>query len=713
MPLLPMPWDTAMAERRMTTKIPRSFAAGWTMAAILAGLAQAAEPGVQPTLEPVPRPMQLVGSTSPTQTAQRPALADDLAALRAARERLRETQAKGLIAVEPAAVGPAIRTASTANDQQSHRLPGLAIAGGKFTASLRGVAMEEVLAELAGLSGVVIDDANAPGRTRPVTLMVSGLDLDDVLDRLCGAAGLAWRDDPDARTRRIVISAARSAASDAPADRRRAERAYERASAWNPSDRDPAAAAEAAYRRARIEQDGRRNVAAIELYGALVDGFSGSADPAVRRWVQSGIRGIGDCMAALGNYLDARGVYRNYIARAGNDDHELPGVFLVAAAAGEAQASRHADPIARDEAMDDLHMLLERFADEPWAAADVAAARLRLAEMLHAAGRWTEAAIHLGKWREAAGLLIEAMPHRLQILAADCAYGAGRFGEALVIYRRLRLAWAKDGGKPDIATEAYARCALRVGLCLLATASTAPSSAQPHGAVGGSASTGATHASTTATAHASPAPALPPTAAQASRTVEALFAFLRARQDFPRTDLDAELLVAIARCYAELERTDAAVTALWEVLRGDALADRREPSLQLDELVAALVSKLGDHPGPVRARVLFYLAQAAWHQAERDRTQQSVLAGTAMGYYQRVLDESPPAALRHAATIGRARCALVAGQESTALTSLTDLLADPLLSDRDRELAARILGDHHRANGRLREAIKSYRGEVP
>ena len=550
-----------------------------------------------------------------------------------------------------------------------------------------------------------------PGRTRPVTLMVSGLDLDDVLDRLCGAAGLAWRDDPDARTRRIVVSAARSAASDAPGDRRRAERAYERASTWSPSDRDPGAAAEAAYRRARIEQDGRRNVAAIELYGALVDGFSGSADPAVRRWVQSGIRGIGDCMAALGNHLDARGVYRNYIARAGNDDHDLPGVFLAAAAAGEAQATRHADPIARDEAMDDLHLLLERFADEPWAAADVAAARLRLAEMLHAAGRWAEAAIHLDKWREAAGLHIERMPQRLQILAADCAYGAGRFGEALAIYRRLHLAWAKGDGRPDIAIEAYARCALRVGLCLLASAPAAPSPAQPHGA-GGSASAGAAHAPPAA-ARASPGTSQPPPAAQASRTVEALFAFLRARQDFPRTDLDAELLVAIARCYAELERTDAAVAALWELLRGDALADRREPSLQLDELVAALVSKLGDHPGPVRARVLFYLAQAAWHQAERDRTQQAVLAGTAMGYYQRVLDESPPAALRHAAIIGRARCALVAGQESVALTSLTDLMADPLLGDRDRELAARILGDHHRANGRLREAIKAYRGEAP
>jgi tetratricopeptide (TPR) repeat protein len=195
--------------------------------------------------------------------------------------------------------------------------------------------------------------------------------------------------------------------------------------------------------------------------------------------------------------------------------------------------------------------------------------------------------------------------------------------------------------------------------------------------------------------------------------VRALFAFLRARQDFPRSPLNAELLMGIARCYAELEREDEMVAALNELLRSDALADPRPERLQLDQLLADLQARLVEYPGPVRARVLFSIAQADWRRALRDPRERGAAALRAMGTFERVLTERPPAELAHAARIGMARAALTAGQDDRGAGALIDLLRDPTLGERDRQLCAQILGQHYRAKGQLREAIQAFRGEVP
>jgi tetratricopeptide (TPR) repeat protein len=632
--------------------------------------------GPLPGLPPRPRPMQLgPDDASRSQSAGSPdasRVADELQSLRSALDRLRTAKDRGTIPADPVSGEGAHQTAHGADQprQTSKRITGLSFQGGRFTANVRDTTLESLFAELAALSGAVIDDTEAPGRTRMATLAVKDLPLDDLLDRVCGMYALAWREDEAAKGRHIRILDRRTAGADAGGDRRRAERAFERAATWGDAAvlKDSAVAAEAAYRRARGEQDARRNVAAIELYGSLVDRFNASKDPSVRRWVQLAMRGIGDCMAALGNHLDARGVYRNYIARAADDDRDLPGVYLASAESGRRHGTSHADPIALDESVDDLHLMLERYSEVAWAAGDVAVGRLMLATMLHRAGQWAEADVQLSKYRESAGLKGATAPHRLQLMAADCAYGLGRYDEAFAIYKRLHQAWTASRSESDLSMEDYARAAFRAGMCRLK--------------------------------------ADPP------RHVEALFAFLRARQDFQKSDLDAELLIGIARCYAELERQDETVAALWELLRGDALKDGRPGSTQLDELMGGLVGKLGGYAGPVRARVMFYLAQAAWNQAQRDRTNQTVLAGTALGYYQRVLDEKPPADLRHAAILGRARCAFLAAQDDLGVLSLKDLLRDPIATARDKELAARLLGEHYRTKGQLQDAIRAFRGEV-
>ena len=168
----------------------------------------------------------------------------------------------------------------------------------------------------------------------------------------------------------------------------------------------------------------------------------------------------------------------------------------------------------------------------------------------------------------------------------------------------------------------------------------------------------------------------------------------------------------IAQCYAELEAEDQAVQALYDLLRNEQVADARPGRQQLDQLLGELVGKLGRYPGPVRARVLFYIARAQWQQAGRDRTEQATTARQAAATYRRVLDEQPSPELRHASQLGMARSLLLAGDDARGEEEIRRFLRDPTIGARDRAYAAQILGEHLRAHGRLAEAIQAFRGEV-
>jgi hypothetical protein len=114
----------------------------------------------------------------------------------------------------------------------------------------------------------------------------------------------------------------------------------------------------------------------------------------------------------------------------------------------------------------------------------------------------------------------------------------------------------------------------------------------------------------------------------------------------------------------------------------------------------------------VRAKALFYIAQAGHRHAERERTQRGVLAAQAIGNYERVLSEKPSPELRDATRVGLARACFLAGNDERGELELINVLKDPGLGDRDRAYAARLLGEHFRAQGKSREAIKAFQGIV-
>ena len=430
-------------------------------------------------------------------------------------------------------------------------------------------------------------------------------------------------------------------------------------------DTDSPAAAEAMSLLAAHEQVAGRPLEAMRLYSEISDRFGASTDPAVRGWALRAIRGIGDCMTALGQHQDARGVYLTYISRSDPDDHELPAVHLAAAEAGRRHGLARQDPVALDEAIDTLHLLLERFADQPFAAGQVHLARLMLGELLFEAHRWKEAATQLRLVIQDGG---GTSDDRMSFWLSECAFQLGQGDDARPGFERLARAWKAGRADPHFDKKLYATAAYRIGQCYLA--------------------------------------------AKEPRYIHALFAFLRARQDFPHSPLDAELLIGISRCYAELQRDDDTVNSLWELLKSDAVADARPGNLQLGQLLGDLEGRLADYAGPVRAKVLFYIAQADWRRALRDRRERAAAAQDALNHYERVVAENPPVELLHAARLGLARAAFLAGLDERGVATLRELLRDPSLSARDHDLAANLLGSHLRDKGQLREAIRAFRGEV-
>jgi tetratricopeptide (TPR) repeat protein len=444
------------------------------------------------------------------------------------------------------------------------------------------------------------------------------------------------------------------------------ERQAQRALLAAARDRQTPAAAEAMYLLAHHEAAAGRALDAMRLYGNLAEAFGTSKDPVLRAWVQRAIRGIGDAMMAVRQYQDARGVYLSYLGRAAADDPDLPAVYLATAEAGRQLGLARQDVVALDEAIDLLHTMLDRFAKVPAAAAEVQLARLTLGELLFDAGRHAEAEAQLKLVAAKSG---GAAPDQLAFWLAECAFQLGRVDEARPIYERLGRAWAAGKQDARAAGGLYATAAYRLGQCHLRRA-------EP-------------------------------------QYVLALFAFLKARQDFPRSPLDAELLIGIARCYAELERTDDTVNALWELLKQDGVADEPQRRLRFDRLLGDLEGQLADYAGPVRAKILFYIAQADYRRAQRDRAGRAAAAAAAVSHYERVLAEQPPLDLAHAAKLALARAAQLGGQEARAAQALKELLREPSLSPRDRETAALQLGTYYRAQGRLRDAIRAYRGEVP
>jgi len=518
-----------------------------------------------------------------------------------------------------------------------------------------------VIREIAALVGVRIETGDVGGLRRPVSLHVRDLPWTEALDRTLGQVGLAWTDDgmSNGMRRLLVVDDPVAAAT------RSADLALQAAS----TEGTGPVAAEAGWRLARRSFVAGRMPEAMSRFNDVVERFADDRDPQVRAWVQQSVRGIADCMFELKQLREARSVYRNYIARASTEDPALPAVYLRAAEVGRRMGLERNDPVAFDEAIEDLHTLLERFAGDSKGAGPIPSelpqARLMIGGLLFDARRWQEASVHLLRYHESAG----GRPmDQVEAWLAECDLQLGRPAAALPRFEHLYTAW-RDGSADGLTAAAvYVTAAYRVGLCHLRTT--------------------------------------PP------RHVEALFAFQRAAHDFPKAAMDPEVVVAMAACYAQIEQEDRAVESLLGMLKNDVGSDGKGGRLGLDAVVGDLMDRLAEHRGPIRARAYFYIAQATYRRAERERTERTTLAAQAVGYYDRVLAEDPPPELRDAARLGLARAALLAGNDVRGLDLLREMRTDPQTLPRDREFANRLLGEWLRAQGRHREAIKAFRGET-
>ncbi|HEX3133563.1 MAG TPA: STN domain-containing protein [Planctomycetota bacterium] len=644
--------------------------------ALITVLPAAEAPTPSPTLPPQPRSLQLeTRAPAATKTPEHPApgdgsLIDDIGALRRSVERVQQSLAESPTTTRPTTAPSRAAEHATATEAErrfsarfgAERLTVLVPLGGEplVSAAIEREAAEVVYRELALLLGRTLDDTGVVATRRAVSLHLKDVPWAEAFDRLLGQIGLGWHEDGGKGSMLVVFDTALH-----PRDRDLLEdlagRALRNAAAKNRN----AAGAEALWLMGANEAAARRPLEAMRRFSQLADTYSSDSDPAVQVWVRRAIRGVGEAMMALDQFQDARGVFLNYIARAEPTDPELPDIYLAAAEAARRQGLAKNDALALDGAIDTLQNLLEEFGNHPTAASRVQIARLNLGELLFEAGRWREAGTQLKLVvANAGGKANDLLAFRL----AECAFHENHPADALPTYIELSRRW--KSGKTDGAADStlYATAAYRIGQCHLL--------------------------------------ADPP------KHVHALFAFLRARQDFPESNLDAELLISIARCYAELQRDDDTVNALWELLRTDAVADQRPGQLQLDQLLGELEGRLGGYAGAVRAKAMFYIAQADFRRAQRDRRVRTAAAADAVHHYERTIAERPPKDLLHAARLGLARAAILGGQNDLGESTLRELLADPSLSLRDRDYAANLLGSHLRDQGRLREAIKAFNGEV-
>ncbi len=639
-----------------------------------AGAGEASAPS--PTLPPQPRPLQLDQRTPTVKVGDHAqpgdgSLIDDIGALRRAVERVQQAlasdHANAAHGNPQNGHGPANAPVSNEAERRfsarfgAERLTLTIPPNGEalVTAAIEREAAEAVYRDLALLLGRSLDDTGVIATRRAVSLHLTDVPWAEALDRLLGQVGLAWREDGGKGGMLVVFDTALH-----PRDRDLVEDLAGRALRHAEKKNHNAAGAEALWLQGANEAAARRPLQALGLFSRLADTYADSQDPAVERWVRRAIRGVGESMMALDQYQDARGVFLNYISRAETNDPELPDIYLAAAEAARRQGLAKNDALALDAAIDTLQNLLEEFAHTPAASARVHLARLNLGDLLFEAERWREAETQLKLViAGAGGRTTDLLSFRL----AECAFHTARSGEALATYVELYRRW-KSGKAEEATATHYAVAAYRIGQChVLAT---------------------------------------PP------RHVHALFSFLRARQDFPNSPLDAEVLISIARCYAELQRDDETVSALWELLKSDAVSDQRPGQLQLDQLLGELEGQLGGYTGPVRAKALFYIAQADYRRAQRDRRVRTTAAADAVHHYERTIAERPPKDLLHAARLGLARAAILGGQADLGETTLRELLTDPGLSLRDRDYAANLLGSHLRDQGRLREAIKAFNGEA-
>ena len=149
-----------------------------------------------------------------------------------------------------------------------------------------------------------------------------------------------------------------------------------------------------------------------------------------------------------------------------------------------------------------------------------------------------------------------------------------------------------------------------------------------------------------------------------SDPVKALVAFLRARQLFSEHQLEPELVLAIARCYAQLQEDANLIEELHHVLNVTGEFESAGGGHNaVSALMGSLKGDLNSYSDTIRAQVLFYIAQAHFRASRRRPEQRQDHLEKALRDYGRVLTAAQNSPLQAAARLGLGRAALALGDE--------------------------------------------------
>ena len=553
------------------------------------------------------------------------------------------------------------------------------------TARIDSLRVEVVYRELMSLMERSIDDRQVRGAQRLVSLHVHELPWREALTRLLGQVGMAWEEDEEDR---IVIFDIEARQLGVQALRERAARALQHAAR---DDSDPHSA-EALYRiaahqhaLARREESGSRYWLALDRYLDVIERFDHNNETFVpaRPWVRRAVRGYGSALLELGQYGDARGVFVRYISQADDDDPHLPQVYYAAAEASRrvfeaSQAAGRVDNAARLQASDLLEVLLQRFGRDPRHDQIITRARLSIGRLLFARGDYEAAREHLLAHVQDS----EGVGDQIRFMIAESAYrqaqqefrndrhtGADRLLHmALDIYQELFDRVVDGQADPLADVEIYQNAAFRIGQVHMRWS-------QPD-------------------------------------YVKALFAFLRARRRYREAGMDADLVIAIARCYQELRTRGPLIDELYNLLRSDRLRDGRSAEVQISQLLGDIKGDLAGYDSAVENTVRFYIAQAQFAAAQQEPRRRGELLREAIREYDLVV-QSQDGHLRTAARLGLGRAALMAGDTDRGEQALRDIIrAHDGDMNRDVLLAAQLLGDHYQRQGRFAEAIRAYQARL-
>lgn len=631
------------------------------------------------------------------------ALAADLTLIAELRQRLRRRLLEGGIsgvsqgeiddelAVNEPAAAPQMVDDGAGTPVKSTRIEGLTVTSfpsgaQRVSASVAREQVQDIYAELTYLLRKEYDDQTVPEARRRVAFHVQDAPWDQALTALLGQAGLGWRGDSSGK---IIIEPLDKLRRDATEWQRLAGASYTAASIGK-----DAVAAEAVWRLGRQEQEAGRPLTAKRRYEALIERFHESTEPEVAQWVRRAWLGYAEVLKGIGEWREARTLYRTAIAGTPADDPDLPRTRLAAVECSlelaKAVPGRSVDPDARDLARDMLERLIQDHGTEPAHHATVVRARRLLSDILLEDGAYAAAhavltAIQL--MQQQAGL---PAGDAIQMGLARCDYELGRRaiadqrraeGEARLASARAMFTTLASHGRsgrkePDAPTDLYAEAGYLAGLCAL-------DSSRP-------------------------------------QLVEGLIDLLRARSMVPDSALALKLriLARIIRCYAELQRDELLVREFFTLLEGgqDLVKSGGSQALMDDILGQALVGGQDGFSGDERSRILIDIAEARWREAQWNVPARAGLLSKAIAGFQRVETETGERLdpeLRQVVRIGLARACLLGGTDiARGEQVLTELIQVRDQHPREAALALKLLLEHYRSQGRYDEALREYQAYI-